>query len=187
MHLPNKWSILTVGLPAIAAVFFCLISCNRPGPEERLYNKLTESFEIDTSKFTILPFDSLKYFAFKTGKPANLTSGDLREIERMLRDCINHYNREREKELKRLKSKFPKRTFDDERYLINLNRYKRQYFAIINEKGEKEVWVNCFCNTDNSDWKMEPIFVKDGGNCYFNVKINLKTKKYYELAVNGEA
>jgi hypothetical protein len=29
--------------------------------------------------------------------------------------------------------------------------------------------------------------VEDGGNCYFNFKINLITKKYFDLGVNGVA
>ena len=31
------------------------------------------------------------------------------------------------------------------------------------------------------------MIVDDGGNCYFNFKINLTTKKFYDLRVNGEA
>ena len=37
------------------------------------------------------------------------------------------------------------------------------------------------------DWKKYSIFIKDGGNCYFNLKINLATRQYYELRVNVEA
>jgi hypothetical protein len=59
---------------------------------------------------------------------------------------------------------------------------------VTNKKGEKEVWVNCFCDTWNSNrWKTEILFVEDGGNCYFNFRINLATKKYHDLGVNGEA
>ncbi len=57
--------------------------------------------------------------------------------------------------------------------------------AFINEEGEKEVWVNCFCKTDGQNWKKESIQVDDGGNCYFRVKINLTTGKYHDLMVNG--
>ena len=29
--------------------------------------------------------------------------------------------------------------------------------------------------------------VDDGGNCFFNVKVNLNTGQYYDLMVNGNA
>ncbi len=47
--------------------------------------------------------------------------------------------------------------------------------------------MNSFCTTLDNRWKTEFILVDDGGNCFFNFKINLTTKKYYELNVNGKA
>ena len=38
----------------------------------------------------------------------------------------------------------------------------------------------------NSPWKTTIIHVKDGCNSYFNFKINLTTKRIYDLFVNGE-
>jgi hypothetical protein len=57
----------------------------------------------------------------------------------------------------------------------------------MNTKGDKEVWVNCFCRNAVGNWKEELILVQDGGNCYFQLKVNLNTKKYYEFTVNGNA
>jgi hypothetical protein len=37
-------------------------------------------------------------------------------------------------------------------FIIDLKKYKRQYIAVTNSKGEKEVWVNCFCNTWRKNW-----------------------------------
>jgi hypothetical protein len=72
--------------------------------------------------------------------------------------------------------------------LIDLNNYKRQYVAYTNSKKQKEVWVNCFCqNSDNDDWKSKIIEVRDGGNCYFNLKIIINQKIYTEFSVNGRA
>jgi len=68
-----------------------------------------------------------------------------------------------------------------------LNEYKRQLVAVINGKGEKEVWVNCFCNRDWGRYREEVLVADDGGACYFNIKINLTTKTSYDLMVNGEA
>ena len=72
-------------------------------------------------------------------------------------------------------------------FILILNRYKRQYMPIINKYGEKEVWVNCFCEHWNWDLKTRPVEVRDGGNCFFNLKINLSKNIYYNLMINGDA
>lgn len=69
-----------------------------------------------------------------------------------------------------------------------LEDYNRQFVGGEMESGDKIMWVNCFCNTESKNmknWKTEIIMVADGGNCFFNVKINLKKKEYYDLMVNG--
>ncbi len=57
-----------------------------------------------------------------------------------------------------------------------------------NKNGEKEVWVNCFCNYIGDEiWKSHTVWVYDGGKFAFNLKINLKTKRFYSFGVNGIA
>ena len=116
-----------------------------------------------------------------------MTNDDLQKIETILNKCISHYNPDQERQFKEINDKHPEYKLDKKNFTIHLTRYKRQYVAVINSKGEKEVWVNCFCRTHNSNWKKERVVVKDGGNCYFNLKINLTTVQYYELMVNGDA
>jgi len=71
---------------------------------------------------------------------------------------------------------------------IDLSEYKRQYFLSINTKGEKEVEVNCFCEVhDNDDWKVNRVLVQDGGACYFNLQMNVATRRVLSFRVNGEA
>jgi hypothetical protein len=65
--------------------------------------------------------------------------------------------------------------------------YRKQLITVTNKNGEKEVWVNCFCSTDNTDWKSKLVSVADGATCYFNFKINLTTKVYYDFIVNSAA
>ena len=73
--------------------------------------------------------------------------------------------------------------------LLDLNKriYKKQLVAVINSKGEKEVWVNCFCDSPIYDWHTKIYWVDDGASCYFNFKINLNTKKHFEFVVNSAA
>lgn len=70
---------------------------------------------------------------------------------------------------------------------IKLKDYYRQYVAFINNEGEKVVWINLFCNYFNTDWKKNVVFVLDGGECYFNLKINIEKGFAYDFEVNGYA
>lgn len=139
----------------------------------------------DTAVIAILPYDASQYWVFKECKPADLTNNDLKQIETILNECIKDYNPEREIQFQEINDKHPELKLDKKNFVIDLTLYKRQYVAVLNSKGEKEVWVNCFCSNGNENWKENLVFVKDGGNCYFNLKINLTTGKYCELIVNG--
>ena len=64
--------------------------------------------------------------------------------------------------------------------------YKRQYVCVIDQHGNKLVWVNCFCHAYDG-WRSSIQLVMDGGNCFYSLVINLTTGKYDNLMVNGEA
>ncbi len=141
----------------------------------------------DSSIIAILPFDTTRHLIFKDNKAADLSPEDLQKIEKILAKCIKDYNPEQEKQFKKNCDKHPEYKLYKKDFIIDIKRYKRQYMATINSKGEKEIWINCFCNTHNLNWRKQIISVRDGGNCYFNLKINLTTGRYYELMVNGDA
>ena len=83
---------------------------------------------------------------------------------------------------------YPEDQWTETGYELKLDKFKRQYVSVFNERGEKEIWVNFFCNNGNTDqWKTKLIMIKDGGNCYFNLKVNLTNKTYSELKINGYA
>lgn len=66
--------------------------------------------------------------------------------------------------------------------------YNQQYIGAEYENGDKYIWINCFCKTQESDfkdWKTKLVFVKDGGNCFINVLVNLTKNTYEEFNVNG--
>jgi hypothetical protein len=142
---------------------------------------------VDTSLIVILPYDTSLYWICKDCKQAELTTQDFNEIENLLKKCIDEFNPEQEMRFNEIKSKYPEKNFDIKYFTIDLKRYKRQYITMTNGKGEKEVWINCICDTYTEDWRTGLIIVMDGGNCFFNLKINLSTKKYFDLSVNGEA
>ena len=165
----------------------CLTSCGQTINDTISQQKQDEIKKVDTTKIAILPFDTNQYWIFKDNKPTDLNKDDIQKIENILTICINEYNLGQEKQFIDIDKKHPEYKLDKKNFIIDLTRYKRQYVATINSKGEKEIWINCFCDTHNKNWRTERIVVKDGGNCYFNLKINLTTGQYYELMVNGDA
>ena len=144
---------------------------------------------IDTSRYVVLAKNSMwcPYSGNKHYKTANVSAAEITEIENLLSNCIGEYNIAETKHYEAEEKQFPKFNFKLNDFIISLEKYKRQLIPVINAKGEKEVWVNCFRASANEHpyWKKTVVFVNDGGNYYFNVKINLTTKKYYALRVNG--
>ncbi len=67
-----------------------------------------------------------------------------------------------------------------------LSDYKRQ-FAGYTANGQRMLLGNYFCETHNINWKIAPLIVLDGGNCFFQVKYNADTQQILEIVVNGEA
>jgi len=154
---------------------------------KKIENNQVKIIKIDSSKITIIPFDTAYHWIFKDAKLTELTEQDLKTIEKILNDCITDYNPEQERQYDEINKEHSEYNLKLEHFVIELDNYNRQYVPVINDKGEKEVWINCFCETWDSDWKNEIMEVDDGGNCYFNLKINLTKEKYYDLMVNGVA
>ena len=105
----------------------------------------------------------------------------------ILAKCINAYNPKQLKKYVKDNKENPGYTISKTHYIIDLKRYDRQFIAVINKKGEKEVWVNCFRWTSSNNWKKKIFRIDDGGNCCFHLKINLSKKSYYNFSVNGTA
>jgi hypothetical protein len=174
MTHPSCISILTITFCLTIALTSCRQTHNKKNEQKSANSK---SLQADTSKTAIISFDKKRNYPFDNWfKPTTLTHDDLNSIETLLIACVTEYNNSLDK--------------DHKEWSIDLKKYnyRKQIIAVANKKGDKEVWVNCFCNTRGSDkWKTEIMMVHDGGNCYFNFKVNLSTKKFYELTVNGEA
>jgi hypothetical protein len=141
--------------------------------------KYRESDSFDTSHIAIFRYNSTQTWIFKDGKQAALSKAEFELLDSLLTNCVTTYNNEQRQKYKGKHSV--------KNHLINLQSHKRQYIAIINNKGETEVWINCFCDTHDRDWRRELIIVDDGGVCYFNLKVNLTKKTFYDLVVNGTA
>ena len=169
-------TILTI--TAFSATIFVVcgqVSKNKSPDKNQVITTVTLTY--DTSKTAIIEFNKKSIWPFdSTFKAATLTQGELLTIDSFLVVCVTDYNTSLDKDHKQWSIDLKKRN------------YRKQLIVVTNKNGEKEVWVNCFCYTWGSDkWKTEILGVDDGGNCYFNFKINLATKRYFELGVNGVA
>jgi len=64
--------------------------------------------------------------------------------------------------------------------------YNRQYVGIILD-GKKMVYANYFCDSLETEWSKDFVFVLDGGDCYFQFKYDPDSAEFFDLQVNGSA
>jgi hypothetical protein len=112
--------------------------------------------EYDTAAFTLFPS------ICKNAKSTDLTIEEINKIDKLINECTAKYSDS----------------------LYALVAYKRQYVPVTNDYGQKIIWINFFCDY-YSYWKKQPIIASGGGKCYFQVKVNLTTKYYYDFSING--
>jgi hypothetical protein len=174
----------------LSIVFIC---CQRTQTSTTINETIkTDSIfvELDTSVVAIIPYDTIMFsgwWSLKNNvKNTELTQSDLLEIEYIFIKCITEYNIQQKQEFDELQMKNPDWNYDINHFVIDLKDYKRQYVAIENSEDEKEVWINFMC-VEFENWQKDIIVVKDGGNCFFQLKINLTQKKHYDFYVNGYA
>ena len=160
----------------ILMLVMSIISCTGNNFKKTDYGDLNME-PIEDIDYVVFPYDlNNDKFIFNNGKPTELTAADIENINIILEMVVKNYNNN-------IKESWEKE--------INLKNYKKQFIPIINENGEKEIYINCFFHdksiNDYFDWKKELIFVCDGGNNYFQLKVNLKKMTYYDFMVNGYA
>jgi L-rhamnose mutarotase len=173
---------------ALLILSLFLQNCNKPKKkEEKINTTSTKQNLVDTSIYAVLTFDNSYQWIFKDVKATSLSTSEIVNIEELLKIAISEYNVKHKKEFDSLTKMHPEYELKEYNFIIDLKKYKRQYFPVLNNKGEKEVWVNCFCNISNENWRNNLVFYLDGGNCYFNIKVNLSKHTFYELSVNGNA
>ncbi len=163
---------------------FIVYSCSS-NAESHLKND--EALTIDSSMIAIIPYQSNQDWLFKNAVASSINTSEIKEIDSILVSSINKYNAYQKKEMERIVKTQQKIKMSLHDYIIDIKNYKRQYVVVINKIGEKEVWINCFCDKAKENWKSEIVSVRDGGKCYFNLKVNLSTKQYFEFYVNGES
>jgi|WetSurMetagenome_2_1015567.scaffolds.fasta_scaffold305149_1 hypothetical protein len=128
----------------------------------------------DSAKYVILSNESYASIYFKDSKMADLNSDEINRVLQLVTEAVQMYNNHEN----------TRAVSPDALQLIDLDKYYMQLVPVIFQK-EKVVLVNCFCDPMGTNWKTDLVMVKDGGKCYFTVKINLTKKSYYDFFVNG--
>lgn len=167
---------LSLYIILVLIIFGCAESISDEKKANNISSQLiepkSEKFILDSNKIVILPIDTSIYLIPTYVRATELTNQELAEVEQLLNKCLA-----------------PKRlpTREDLESQIMLSEYRRQYIPYINQKGEKFVWVNCFCADRLEYWKKTVVQVMDGGSCFFNVTINLTEKIFDKIRINGVA
>ena len=149
----------------------CILLLSVVGFKPGQQNKNHKAATIDTAKYTILQFDENRdYDRFdKDAKPVVLSAEDIKKVDDLFKVAVKKHGKQ---------SKYNPQS---------AARYYKQIVAVINSRGEKIIWINCFCANDFPYWKTTLVSVLDGGSCFFNLNINLSTGEDYNFAVNGVA
>lgn len=71
----------------------------------------------------------------------------------------------------------------------SFEKYSKQYVGYQDESGNQFIYINGFCleNENLEKLKKTLLIVLDGGNCFFQMKIDKQTGKCIEFRINGVA
>jgi hypothetical protein len=153
-------------LPFLGFMLMILASCESGHPTVNI-----ESINNPNSMQAIISIPDSNYVIIQNNEhPVTLSDEELKEVDTLLNLCINDFNAKGEKKR------------------IDLSHYMLQYMPSMNSKGEKEVHIEGLCSSFGEDWKtFNSATVMDGGKCFFNLTINLHSKKYTELGMHSMA
>ena len=151
---------------------------------------VTDNIVLDSLDFNILKYDTSYHYIFPNEfKGTDLSEKEVKECEALLVAYIANYNTgEARRRFDEVTRENPDLKFNLDDFTIDLKDYGRQFIAGISDNGTKIVFVNCFCEPEKFNSRnKELVFVSDGGNCFFNFKVNLTEKKIFDFMENGVA
>jgi hypothetical protein len=134
-----------------------------------LGKKHQNNLTLIADNFVILKYSPIKHKSFfQDVMKTNLSPIEIKRPDQMIVKARREYNS----------------TKNPNGDLLKLIKYKRQFIPVKTKSGEKVVFANYFCSAPDN-WRKELYEIKDGGNCYFQLYVNLKNNDYKNFSVNG--
>ncbi|MEZ5425679.1 MAG: hypothetical protein R2747_05400 [Pyrinomonadaceae bacterium] len=135
---------------------------------------LAEKYKTDLKpvkeNFAIIDYNPAKHsFIIPEGKRTELNYLEIEQVETLFKQAVEENNK----------------TAREGQKIENLDKYRLQFIPFLNQQNEKVIWINGFCS-NQPGWEKELVLVKDGGNCYFNLYVNLTQNSFEKFQVNGE-
>lgn len=128
----------------------------------------------DSLKYSIISDKSSCSVFFKKPKPTTLDAVEIEEVLKILGEAIVSHNN----------NEMVKAVAVEMLQIIDMDKYCMQFMPVMDKK-EKVVAVNCFCDSHGVNWHKSLVFAKDGGICFFQLKINLNKKSFFDFFING--
>ncbi len=139
------------------------VSCN----EKTKVNKTTETLQYKRVKVDTLVIKDFKVVFQGAVFDFPLTKEEMNIADSLLLKSVENYNKENKP--------------------INLRNYVRQYVVSLNNSGKKIITIYGSCSINGDLWRRSLLSVKDGGDCYFEIEINLTDKIAGEVIPHGTA
>lgn len=178
-------SSISINRPLLATVFLLMLASM----------SYAQHAPVSLTDYSVFELDTAAVWAWRVNgtKASAITAEELVKLDSVLKVCIAENSSS---------SRISAHGRDIGRY-----DFAKQVVPFENDNGERSAWVNCHClqsiNSENAgiqrrkyrnsgahdpfhfDWTNGVVVVYDGGNCYWNVLVNLKTLTYSNLYVNG--
>lgn len=154
---------------ATAALASRSVPLDRPVHNSSLVETRTFS-GLDSTHYVIIPYSAAYKDVFSEGTAASCNSQDLELLQQLVEKAMHRYNAHKNM------LDLPLEPFDT---------YYFQLMPVSDSHGEKTVWVNAFCSLEHAgNWRKQRVSVHGGGSCFFTIKVNLNSRKTYDMMVN---
>ncbi|HWB23940.1 MAG TPA: hypothetical protein VG738_00605 [Chitinophagaceae bacterium] len=161
----------------IAILFASFLSCGQKVSGTFEYQSLI----FDTSKITIFSYDTSLYSFPKYSTPLPLTNEDIILADSFLTNAVNKFNG---KYSRRFYEAFGERVSIDN-FIINLSKYRQQYFPYKDGNGQRMLEVICFCRAF-PQWRTKEFVSSNGdGLSTFTLRINLSTRQADNIVIGS--
>jgi len=162
----------------LSIVFFAvLLSCNVTAKYDLEKIENSKNLYLKTPKFSGVIFDPNTFTERISISNFTPTADEIYKAE----EIFNNYLKTKKTDQKGVMT--------NTELIKPTSQYYRQYFGNIKSNGEKVIKLNCFhkIQANKFSWKLREVLVKDGGNAFFQVTVNITTGECYDFYVHGTA